>query len=104
MHKRRARPTPRPPSRVPGGRRRAYPDLVTYIRDSGDTQVNIAARVGVKQPSISRIVRGRGLPTPMLAMALAEYANIPLDSFVRVYVAQRLQQPHQRKKPRRKAA
>ena len=70
-----------------GSRRRVYPDLATYIAESGDTQEAIAAAVQVKQAHISRIAAGELVPRPALAARLATYARIPLDSFIRVYLA-----------------
>jgi transcriptional regulator with XRE-family HTH domain len=61
--------------------RPTYPDLATYIAESGDTQEHIAAVIGVTQAYISRVVAGRLVPRPQIAVALATYAKIPLDSF-----------------------
>jgi transcriptional regulator with XRE-family HTH domain len=68
-------------------RRRVYPDLATYIKESGDTQAAIAKAVQAKQAHISRIASGELVPRPALAARLASYAHIPLDSFIRVYLA-----------------
>lgn len=70
---------------------RHYADLASYIAESGDTQANVAARVGTTQAQISRIVAGLLMPRPQLALQIAEYAHIPLDSFTRVYLAKRMQ-------------
>ncbi len=67
--------------------RRVYPDLATYIAESGDTQAAIAQAVQAKQSHISRIASGELMPRPALAKRLADYARIPLDSFIRVYLA-----------------
>lgn len=67
--------------------RRRYPDLATYIAESGDTQEHIAAQVGASQAHVSRIASGEIVPRPLLAARLAEYARIPLDSFTRAYLA-----------------
>ena len=64
-----------------------YPDLATYIAETGDTQANIAARVGASQAHVSRIAHGEIVPRPLLAARLAAHARIPLDSFTRVYLA-----------------
>jgi transcriptional regulator with XRE-family HTH domain len=77
---RRSNPSRRPPSQT-------YPDLATYIEKTGDTQIEIARRVGTTQAYISRIASGRAVPRSLLAMRLATYAHIPLDSFTRVYLA-----------------
>jgi transcriptional regulator with XRE-family HTH domain len=63
-----------------------YPDLATYCAETGDTQVNIAAQVGVSQSTISKVLNGDVVPRSRLALRLATYARIPLDSFQRVYL------------------
>jgi transcriptional regulator with XRE-family HTH domain len=63
-----------------------YPDLATYCEKTGDTQVNIAAQVGVSQSTISKVINGDVVPRSRLALRLATYARIPLDSFQRVYL------------------
>jgi transcriptional regulator with XRE-family HTH domain len=71
--------------------RRTYPDLATYLEDSGDTQAQVARAVGAQQAHISRIAAGELVPRPALAARIAKYARIPLDSFTRVYLAKRAQ-------------
>jgi transcriptional regulator with XRE-family HTH domain len=63
-----------------------YPDLATYCEMTGDTQVHIADQVGVSQSTISKILHGDVVPRSRLALRLATYARIPLDSFQRVYL------------------
>lgn len=72
-------PTDRPRDR--------FPDLATYIAETGDTQEHIAARVGTTQAHISRIAHGDAVPRSLLAARLATYCRIPLDSFTRVQLA-----------------
>ena len=67
-------------------RDRCFPDLATYIRQTGDTQARIAATCGLSQASLSRIVSGERIPRPAIAERLANYARVPLDSFTRVYL------------------
>jgi len=64
-----------------------FPNLATYIAETGDTQEHIAARVGSTQAHISRIANGDAIPRPLLAARLASYCRIPLDSFTRVQLA-----------------
>lgn len=66
-----------------------YPNLATYLAESGDTQQHIAAAVGSTQAHVSRIAAGEIVPRPVLAARLAEYAHVPLDSFTRVYLAKK---------------
>lgn len=70
-------------------RRRFYPDLATYIDESGDTQQRIAKACGTTQAHISRIAAGDAIPRPELAERIVAYAHIPLDSFVRASLARR---------------
>jgi transcriptional regulator with XRE-family HTH domain len=66
-----------------------YPDLATYLADTGDTQAHVAARVGTTQAHISRIAAGDVVPRILLAVRIAEYCSIPLESFARVHLAKR---------------
>jgi transcriptional regulator with XRE-family HTH domain len=66
--------------------RPTFPDLATYIQKTGDTQEHIAGEIGVTQAHLSRIVAGRVVPRPTIALALATYAKIPLESFTLVYL------------------
>jgi len=67
----------------------AYPDLATYFAETGDTQARAAEIVGVSQGHMSRFVAGLQVPRPLVAERLANYANIPLESFTRVYLQRR---------------
>lgn len=83
MKRRPSRPAPRRPAPP------QYKDLADYIARTGDTQAHIAARCGTSQAVISRILTHGSVPRALLAMRLAEYAHIPLDSFTRTFVATR---------------
>lgn len=65
---------------------RQYPDLRTYLAESGDTQVAVATAVHTSQAHISRIVAGDVIPRPLLAARLVRHCHIPLDSFTRVFL------------------
>jgi len=64
-----------------------YPDLATYIEETGESQATIAARVGTSQAHLSRLRHGHAIPRSLLAVRIAMYCRIPLDSFTRVYLA-----------------
>lgn len=66
-----------------------YPDLATYLAESGVTQVEVAVAVGTTQGTISRIATGEMMPRPQLATRLARFCKIPIESFARVYLARR---------------
>jgi transcriptional regulator with XRE-family HTH domain len=66
--------------------RPSFPDLATYIQKTGDTQEHIAAEIGVSQAHLSRIVAGQVVPRPRVAVALATYAKIPIESFTLMYL------------------
>ena len=66
--------------------RPSFPDLATYIRQTGDTQEHIAHEIAISQAHLSRIVAGRVVPRPRIALALATYAKIPLESFTLQYL------------------
>jgi transcriptional regulator with XRE-family HTH domain len=64
-------------------RRRTYPDLVTFLEETGTTQVELAMRLGLSQPYMSRIVRGLQQPPLDLALQIARMARVPVESLVR---------------------
>lgn len=68
-------------------RRRRYPDLATYIAKTNDTQAKIARRLHLSQPTVSRIVNADVVPRSEVALRIAAYANVPLDSFIRTFLA-----------------
>ena len=68
-------------------RSQRFSDLATYIAETGETQAAIAARVGTSQAHLSRIAHGEAIPRSLLAVRIALYCQIPLDSFTRVYLA-----------------
>lgn len=72
------KPRRRPAFRRP---RPKYANLRAYMVATGDTQVNIAKAVGITQAQVSRILSGRVMPRPAVAIRLATYAQIPIDSF-----------------------
>jgi transcriptional regulator with XRE-family HTH domain len=77
----------RPARRPPAAPR--YRSLADYIAATGDTQSNIARRVGTSQAHISRLVNGDRIPRALLALRLCAYAHIPLDSFTRIHLQKR---------------
>jgi transcriptional regulator with XRE-family HTH domain len=56
-----------------------YSSLADYFARSGDTQEQLAARIGYSQPSISEALRGRG--SYRLLKKIADATGVPLDSF-----------------------
>jgi len=61
--------------------RTRYSSLSDFLKRTGTKQADFAARVGVTQPVISRIVNGQ---TPRLALALriAKAAQVPVASLL----------------------
>ena len=72
--------------RRPATRHVRYPDLATYVAETGVPQATIAHAVGISQAHISRIVAGAAIPRPALARRLARVCRIPLESFTRRYL------------------
>jgi len=66
-----------------------YPDIATYMDKTGDTQANIRQQLKIEQAHLSRIISGQIVPRPELAFRLAAYCKIPLDSFMRTYLAKK---------------
>ncbi len=58
-----------------------YADLAVYFSETGDRQEDFAARVGVRQGYISKLVRGHFVPREPLKSRIARAAAIPVESF-----------------------
>jgi transcriptional regulator with XRE-family HTH domain len=58
-----------------------YPNLRAYMQMTGETQESIANALDISQAHISRILAGKVIPRAELAIRLAAYADIPVDSF-----------------------
>lgn len=61
--------------------KRRYSSLADYLDRSGETQEQLAERVGYSQPAISRALLGQG--SFKLLKTLAKSCNFPLESFDR---------------------
>jgi transcriptional regulator with XRE-family HTH domain len=59
-----------------------FKDLGHFLSSTGTTQKQLADRLGVSQCCISLIRNGKRIPRPRLALALAEFARIPLESVI----------------------
>jgi len=66
-----------------------FPDLATYFERSGDSQLNASRVLRVSQGYLSKVAAGRLNPAPEMALRIAAYARIPLDSFIRVSLLRR---------------
>lgn len=77
---RRAAPAPAP-------RRCRYRSLAEYLARSGETQAQLAARLGISQAHISRIRAGVANPRPKLAWRIADACDVPIESFTKMYFA-----------------
>lgn len=61
--------------------KRRYTSLADYLDRSGETQEQLAARLDLSQPSISRAKHGLGSYRVLKLIALA--TGVPLESFDR---------------------
>ena len=64
-----------------------YHDLADYFAKTGQTQAEFASILGMTQAHVSRIRAGDLVPRPALAIRIASYARIPIESFQRAYLA-----------------
>lgn len=62
--------------------RRTYPDLVTYFRDSGETQAAFAKRIKRSQSYVSKVVNRHVEPNLSDALLIVRTANVPLESLM----------------------
>ena len=63
--------------------RRTYPDLRGFLEGTGTTQAEMAEALGLSQGQISKLVRGLQQPSLDLALRIARYARVPVESLVR---------------------
>jgi transcriptional regulator with XRE-family HTH domain len=54
--------------------------LLVLRRAAGLTQTQLAARLGVRQPSVSRFEAGQDLPTPEMLARLVEVLDVPTEA------------------------
>lgn len=62
--------------------RRTYPNLSTYLRDTGKTQAQLALDLGRSQGYISKLVRGLLQPSLDEALSISAQLGIPVESLV----------------------
>lgn len=62
---------------------RTYPNLLAYFNETGDTQERFAAKLGISQSYMSKIVRNLQQPELRLALKIARKAHVPLESLLR---------------------
>ena len=63
-------------------RRRTYPSLADYLRQTGTTQAEFGERVGLNQSQVSKILNGRIRPSLALALQIADSARVPVESLL----------------------
>jgi len=61
-------------------KRRRYRNLADYLRRSGERQVDLAARIGVSQATISRASTG-GYCSLFTAKRISAATGVPLNTF-----------------------
>lgn len=62
--------------------RRTYPDLTSYLEATGQTQAELAAKLGKSQAFISKLRRGLIQPSLDEALRIASEIGIPVESLV----------------------
>jgi DNA-binding XRE family transcriptional regulator len=59
-----------------------YPDLRTFLRETGRTQMRFAEELGVAQSTVSEWINGVYSPSLAMAAKILELAPIPLESLI----------------------
>jgi transcriptional regulator with XRE-family HTH domain len=62
---------------------KGYSDLGEFLRETGMTQADFAALVGVRQSLISRIVNGTRSPSLSLAVRISKASGVPVESLLK---------------------
>lgn len=63
-------------------KRRTYPDLKTYFKESGERQVDFAQRLNRSQAWVSRVKDRRVEPSLEEALKISRLAGVPLESLI----------------------
>jgi transcriptional regulator with XRE-family HTH domain len=61
---------------------RIYASPEDYFRKTGDTQAQLAAKVGISQAHLSMILSGKRTGTVGLLLRLADTMGVPIESLV----------------------
>jgi transcriptional regulator with XRE-family HTH domain len=62
--------------------RRVYPNLTAYLDNTGQTQKQLAARLGRSQAYISKIINGLQQPRLHEALRISAETGVPVESLV----------------------
>lgn len=62
---------------------RTYPNLETFLKDTGLTQTELAEDLGISQSYLSRIKTGEVEAPLWLALRIARRTRVPLESLVK---------------------
>lgn len=62
---------------------RTYPNLETFLKDTGLTQVALASELGISQSYLSRIKTGEVEAPLWLALRIARRTRVPLESLLK---------------------
>ena len=63
-------------------RRRIYPSPEAFFKETGLTQQWVARQVGISQPYLSNILRGRRTGPAKLLFKLSRVMGVPVEWFV----------------------
>jgi transcriptional regulator with XRE-family HTH domain len=61
---------------------RIYPDLETFFAATGTTQQDLAERLAISAPYMSRIKNKLARPTLSLALRISREAHVPIESLI----------------------
>ena len=62
--------------------RRTYPNLTSYLEDTGLTQAELAVKLDRSQAFISKLVNGIQQPSLDEALRIARICRVPVESLV----------------------
>ncbi len=62
--------------------RRTYPDLTSYLDATGQTQAQLAAKLGKSQAFISKLLRGLTQPSLVESLRISRATGVPVESLV----------------------
>jgi transcriptional regulator with XRE-family HTH domain len=76
--------------------KRIYPNLKAYLKATGMTQMELAAKLGRSQAYVSKLVRRIQQPSLDEALAIADKIGVPVESLVAQTPAESFQSDNRR--------
>ena len=61
---------------------RPYPTLRSYLKGTGESQTNLARRLGISKGGLNDIIQGRRWPSVPLARHIEDHTGVPFETLI----------------------